>query len=109
MPEEKLLEIKACMEELDIPLIRDQGDVETLYRIAGKLELRDIINGHVVKTAGVDVGAQMVVLAINQCLDALALDLDLDNIDLWYHHTILEEHLMIPFYKLNVENRKAME
>ena len=72
VPEEKLPEIKACMKELDIPLIRDQGDVEILYRIAGELELRSIINGHVVKTAGVDVGSQMVVLTINQCLDALA-------------------------------------
>ncbi|KXB03152.1 hypothetical protein AKJ48_04175 [candidate division MSBL1 archaeon SCGC-AAA261O19] len=97
---------KAVMESMKVSQVKDQGEVDLLYRIAEKLELRSTINGHVVKTAGVDVGAQMVVLAINQCLDALALD----NVDLWYHHTILEERLGIPFYSLSAENLcKAMD
>ena len=33
----------------------------------------------------------------------------MDNVDLWYHHTILEEHLGIPFYKLNENLCKAMD
>jgi transposase len=97
---------EAVMEAMKVSQVKDHGEVDLLYSIAEKLELRGIINEHVVKTAGVDVGAQMVVLAINQCLDALALD----NIDLWYHHTTLEERLGIPFYMLSTENLcKAMD
>ncbi len=91
---------EAVMEAMKVSQIKDHGEVDLLLRIAEKLDLRDIINRHVVKTAGVDVGSQMVILAINQCLDALALD----NVDLWYHHTILEEQLGIPFYTLSAQN-----
>ena len=41
----------------------------------------------VIKSGGVDVGTQMIILAINRCLDAVALQ----NVGLWYHHTTLEE------------------
>ena len=48
----------------------------------------------------------MVILAINRCLDAVALQ----NVGLWYHHTTLEERLGIPFHELSAENLcKAMD
>lgn len=100
LPEEKRSDVESCLSTLEIPVVKEQGDVELLYKIAEKLGLRQIINNHVSKTAGVDVGTQMTILAINQCLDAVALD----NIDLWYHHTTLEELYGIPFYNLNTEN-----
>lgn len=100
LPEEKRSDIESCLSHLEIPVVKEQGDVELLYKIAEKLGLRQIINDHVSKTAGVDVGTQMTILAINQCLEAVALD----NIDLWYHHTTLEELYSIPFYNLNTEN-----
>lgn len=100
LPEEKRTEVESCLSTIEIPAVKEQGDVELLFKIAEKLELRGIINSHVSKTAGVDVGTQIVVLAINQCIDAVALD----NIDLWYHHTTLEELYSIPFYNLSTEN-----
>ncbi len=106
LPEEKQIKVETCLSTLEIPAVKEQGDVELLFKIAEKLELREIINSHVSKTAGVDVGTQIVVLAINQCIDAVALD----NIDLWYHHTTLEELCSIPFYNLRTENLcKAMD
>lgn len=100
LPEEKRMEVESCLGNLAIPVVKDQGDVELLYKIAEKLGLRETINNHVSKTAGVDVGTQMVVLAINQCLEGVALD----NIDLWYHHTTLEELYGIEFHNLSTEN-----
>jgi transposase len=106
LPEEKRSYVESCLSTLEIPVVKEQGDVELLYKIAEKLGLRQIINNHVSKTAGVDVGIQMTILAINQCLEAVALD----NIDLWYHHTTLEELFGIPFYNLNTENMcRAMD
>ncbi len=43
----------------DLPVVKDQGDVELLYKIAEKLGLRETINNHVSKTAGIDVGTQI--------------------------------------------------
>ncbi|MDP2767414.1 MAG: IS1634 family transposase [Candidatus Methanoperedens sp.] len=100
LPEEKRSDVESCLSTLEIPVVKEQGDVELLYKIAEKLCLRQIINNNVSKTAGVDVGTQMTILAINQCLESVALD----NIDLWYHHTTLEELYSIPFYNLNTEN-----
>jgi transposase len=106
IPPEKRPEIEENLDSLAVCNVKNHGEVDLLYRIAEKLDLRNIINRHVIKGGGVDVGTQMIVLAINRCLDALALQ----NVGLWYHHTTLEERLGIPFHELSAENLcKAMD
>lgn len=106
IPLEKRPEIEECIDSLAVCNVKNHGEVDLLYRIAEKLDLRNIINRHVIKSGGVDVGTQMMILAINRCLDAVALQ----NVGLWYHHTTLEERLGIPFHELSTENLcKAMD
>ncbi len=106
IPLEKRPGIEECIDSLAVCNVKNYGEVDLLYRIAERIDLRNIINRHVIKSGGVDVGTQMIILAINRCLDAVALQ----NVGLWYHHTTLEERLGIPFHELSTENLcKAMD
>ena len=45
-----------AIKAVKVPEVLDYGDVSTLYRVCEVLDLREIINRHVFKGGGVDVG-----------------------------------------------------
>jgi len=55
-----------------IPEVLDYGDVVALYKTCEVLELRQIINRHVFKGGGVDVGIQAIFMAINLCVGPIS-------------------------------------
>ena len=73
IPLEKRPDIEECIDSLAVYNVKNHAEVALLYRIVEKLDLRNIINRHVIKSGSVDVGTPMIILAINRCLDAVAL------------------------------------
>lgn len=83
-----------------VPHVLDYGDVAALYKVCEVLDLRQIINRHVFKGGGVDVGIQAIFMAINHCLDPVSKN----QFEFWYKNTILEKITTIKAEKLNAEN-----
>ena len=83
-----------------IPEVLDYGDVVALYKACEVLELRQIINRHVFKGGGVDVGIQAIFMAINHCVDPVSKN----QFEFWYKYTALEKIAGIKATKLNAEN-----
>jgi hypothetical protein len=74
---DKLIESLLKGDELTIkavkvPEVMDYGDVAALYKICEVLDLRRIINRHVFKGGGVDVGVPAIFMAINHCVDPVS-------------------------------------
>ena len=61
-----------AIKAVKVPEVLDYGDVSTLYRVCEVLDLREIINRHVFKGGGVDVGVQAIFMAINHCVDPVS-------------------------------------
>lgn len=83
-----------------IPEVQDYGDIVALYKVCEVLELRQIINRHVFKGGGVDVGIQGIFMAINHCVDPVSKN----KFEFWYKYTVLEKITGIKAVKLNAEN-----
>ncbi|MCK4732630.1 MAG: hypothetical protein KAT65_09250, partial [Methanophagales archaeon] len=102
---DKLIESLLKGDELTIkavkvPEVMDYGDVSALYKVCEVLDLRQIINRHVFKGGGVDVGVQAIFMAINHCVDPVSKN----QFAFWYKYTVLEKITGIRAEKLNAEN-----
>ena len=102
---DKLIESLLKGDELTIkaakvPEVLDYGDVTALYKVCEVLDLRQIINRHVFKGGGVDVGIQAIFMAINHCVDPVSKN----QLEFWYKYTVLEKITGIKAEKLNAEN-----
>ncbi len=102
---DKLIESLLKGDELTIkaakvPEVLDYGDVTALYKVCEVLDLRQIINRHVFKGGGVDVGIQAIFMAINHCVDPVSKN----QFEFWYKYTVLEKITGIKAEKLNAEN-----
>jgi len=89
-----------AIEVAKVPEVLDYGDVVALYKVCELLELRQIINRHVFKGGGVDVGIQAIFMAINLCVDPVSKN----QFEFWYKYTALENITGIKATKLNAEN-----
>jgi len=89
-----------AMKVAKIPEVLDYGDVVALYKVCEALKLRQIINRHVFKGGGVDVGIQAIFMAINHCVDPVSKN----QFEFWYKYTVLENITGIKAMKLNAEN-----
>jgi len=83
-----------------VPEVLDYGDVAALYKICEVLDLRQMINRHVFKGGGVDVGIQAIFMAINHCVDPVSKN----KFEFWYKYTVLEKITGIKAEKLNAQN-----
>ena len=83
-----------------VPEVLDYGDVTALYKVCEVLDLRQIINRHVFKGGGVDVGIQAIFMAINHCVDPVSKN----QFEFWYKYTVLEKITGIKAEKLNAQN-----
>ena len=83
-----------------IPEVLDYGDISALYKVCEVIDLRQLINRHVFKGGGVDVGIQAIFMAINHCVDPVSKN----QFEFWYKYTVLEEITNIKAEKLNTEN-----
>jgi len=102
---DKLIESLLKGDELTIkaakvPEVLDYGDVTALYKVCEVLDLRQIINRHVFKGGGVDVGIQAIFMAINHCVDHVSKN----QFEFWYKYTVLEKITGIKAEKLNAQN-----
>lgn len=102
---DKLLESLLRGDELAIkaskvPEVLDYGDVVALHKVCEVLGLRQIINRHVFKGGGVDVGIQAIFMAINHCVGPVSKN----QFAFWYKYTVLEKTIGIKAEKLNAEN-----
>ena len=102
---DKLIESLLKGDELTIkaakvPEVLDYGDVTALYKVCEVLDLRQIINRHVFKGGGVDVGIQAIFMAINHCVDHVSKN----QFEFWYKYTVLEKITGIRAEKLNAQN-----
>jgi len=102
---DKLIESLLKGDELTIkaakvPEVLDYGDVTALYKVCEVLDLRQIINRHVFKGGGVDVGIQAIFMAINHCIDHVSKN----QFEFWYKYTVLEKITGIKAEKLNAQN-----
>ncbi len=102
---DKLIESLLKGDELTIkavkvPEVMDYGDVTALYKVCEVLDLRQLINRHVFKGGGVDVGIQAIFMAINHCVDPVSKN----QFEFWYKYTVLEKITGIKAEKLNAEN-----
>jgi len=102
---DKLIESLLKGDELTIkaakvPEVLDYGDVTALYKVCEVLDLRQIINRHVFKGGGVDVGIQAIFMAINHCVGPVSKN----QFEFWYKYTVLEKITGIKAEKLNAEN-----
>nr|QNO53849.1 hypothetical protein ALDDBJOO_00025 [Methanosarcinales archaeon ANME-1 ERB6] len=102
---DKLIESLLKGDELTIkavkvPEVMDYGDVTALYKVCEVLDLRQIINRHVFKGGGVDIGVQAIFMAINHCVDPVSKN----QFAFWYKYTVLEKITDIRAEKLNAEN-----
>jgi hypothetical protein len=59
-----------------------------------------MINRHVFKGGGVDVGIQAIFMAINHCVDPVSKN----KLGFWYKYTVLEKITGIKAEKLNAQN-----
>jgi len=66
IPPEKHPAVEENLGSLAVCSVKNHGEVDLLYRIAEKLDLRSIIDRHVIRGGSVDLGAQMIILAINR-------------------------------------------
>ncbi|RZN39587.1 MAG: IS1634 family transposase [Methanophagales archaeon ANME-1-THS] len=83
-----------------VPEVLDYGNVAALYKICEVLDLRQMINRHVFKGGGVDVGIQAIFMAINHCVDPVSKN----KFEFWYKYTVLEKITGIKAEKLNAQN-----
>ena len=102
---DKLIESLLKGDELTIkaakvPEVLDYGDVTALYKVCEVLDLRQIINRHVFKGGGVDVGIQAIFMAINHCVGPVSKN----QFEFWYKYTVLEKITGIKAEKLNAQN-----
>lgn len=89
-----------AIKAVKIPEVLDYGDVTALYKVCEVLDLRRVINRHVFKGGGVDVGIQTIFMAINHCVDPMSKN----KLEFWYKYTVLEKITGIKAEKLNAEN-----
>jgi transposase len=102
---DKLIESLLTGDELalkaaKVPEVLDYGDIAALYKVCEVLDLRQLINRHVFKGGGVDVGIQAILMAINHCADPVSKN----QFEFWYKYTVLEKITDIKAEKLNTEN-----
>lgn len=95
-----LKEDQQTLDALNIQGVKDHGDTGVLFHVAKMLDLPEIINNHIYKGGGLDVGKVTTLLAINRCIEPSSKNQMAD----WYRQTTLDEYIGIPDDKVTSQN-----
>lgn len=85
-----------ALSDVSLERSREFGSVMVLSKICEMLNLKDVINEHVKKQSGIDVGTLLEILAINRAIDPKS-KLQIAH---WYERTVLPFVYSIPSKKL---------